>query len=74
MKYEPEFNPLKNLNYKNREQLQRHLDFVGLTPGNKEKPYYCTICKKRFLTKLGASNHVDFVHTELVLTALKETQ
>lgn len=38
MKYEPEFNPLRNLNYKSEEQLQRHIDFVGLTPNNKEKP------------------------------------
>ena len=72
MKYEPEYNPLKNLNYKSKEQLRRHIDFVGLTPDNKEKPYYCTVCKKRFLTELGASNHVDFVHTELVLNTLKE--
>ena len=71
MRYEPEFNPLKNLKYKNRKQLQRHLDFVGFNP-DENKPYYCTICKKRFSTILGASNHVDFIHTELVLSVLRE--
>ena len=74
MKYEPEFNPLRNLKYKSKKQLQKHLDFVRLDPDNKEKPYCCTVCKKRFLTPLGASNHVDFVHTELVLTALRDVK
>ena len=72
MKYEPKFNPLKNLNYKSKNQLQKHLDFVKLNPGDKDRPHYCTVCGKRFLTSLGASNHVDFVHTAEVLKALKE--
>lgn len=71
MKYSPDFNPLKNFNYTSKEQLGRHLDFVKLNLDNKDKPYYCTICKKKFLTELGASNHVDFVHTELVLKTLR---
>jgi len=74
MKYEPKYNPLRNLNYKSKEQLGKHLAFVELDPDDKEKSYFCRVCKKRFLTLLGASNHVDFVHTELVLATLKETR
>jgi hypothetical protein len=72
MKYAPRWNPLRNFNYKSKKQLGKHLAFVGLNPDDKEKPYYCTVCMKRFLTELGASNHVDFVHTELVLKTLRE--
>ncbi len=72
MKYAPRHSPLGNLNYKSEKQLGIHLDFTTLDPSNKEKPYGCTACKKRFLTKLGASNHVDFTHTELVLKALRK--
>lgn len=74
MKYAPRHNPLRNLNYKSKEQLGKHLNFVKLNPDDKEKSYGCTICKKRFLTELGASNHVDFIHTELVLKVLEEGQ
>ena len=72
MKYAPRHNPLKNLNYKSKKQLGIHLAFTALDLSNREKPHRCTICKKRFLTELGAHNHVDFVHTELVLKALRE--
>lgn len=72
MKYAPRWNPLRNFDYKSKAQLGRHLDFVTLNPDDKEKPYGCKVCKKRFLTELGASNHVDFVHTEVVLAALRE--
>ena len=72
MKYAPRHNPFKNFNYKSKAQLGRHLDFVTLDPDNKTKPYGCTACKKRFLTSRGASNHVDVVHTEVVLAALRE--
>jgi len=72
MKYAPRHNPLRNFNYKSKAQLGRHLDFVKLDPDDKTKPYGCTVCKKRFLTELGAQNHVDFVHTDVVLAALKE--
>ena len=72
MKYAPRHNPLQNLNYKSKAQLGRHLAFVKLNPDDRKKPYYCTVCKKRFLTSLGASNHVDFIHTDLVLKALRE--
>ena len=71
MKYAPRHNPLQNLNYKSKKQLGLHLDFTMLDPSDKEKPYGCRVCKKRFLTELGASNHVDFVHTELVLKTLR---
>ena len=74
MKYAPRHNPLKNFNYESKKQLGIHLDFVTLDPNNKEKPYGCRVCKKRFLTKLGASNHVDFIHTKLVLKVLRETK
>lgn len=72
MKYAPRHNPLGNLNYKSMKQLDVHLGFTILDLSNRKKPYRCTVCKKRFLTSLGASNHVDFVHTELVLKALRE--
>lgn len=74
MKYAPRHNPFRNINYKSKKQLQIHLDFVKLNPDDKEKPYYCAVCNKRFLTELGASNHVDFVHTELVFNALMGTK
>jgi hypothetical protein len=70
MKYEPEYNPFKDFKYASKEQLGKHLDLVKLRPREK-KPYYCTLCSKIFLTLLGASNHVDFVHTEEVLKILK---
>ena len=73
MKYAPRHNPLRNFDYESKEQLGKHLDFVKLNPDDKEKPYFCRVCKKRFLTELGASNHVDFIHTELVLKTLRET-
>lgn len=74
MKYAPRWNPLRNIIYKTKAQLGRHLGFVSLDPSNQEKPYGCTLCKRRFLTSLGASNHVDFVHTATVLAALKEVR
>jgi len=74
MKYAPRNNPLRNLNYKSKAQLGRHLSFVHLYPGDKLKPYGCTLCKLRFLTLLGASNHVDFEHMEEVLKALREVK
>ena len=72
MKYAPRHNPLRNLNYKSKEQLGKHLSLTKYNPN--EDKYKCTFCNKRFLTELGASNHVDFVHTELVLKALQEEQ
>ena len=72
MKYEPDFNPLKNFKYTSKKQLGKHLDLVKLRPGEK-KPYYCTLCGRIFLTLLGANNHVDFIHTEEVLEILKES-
>ena len=70
MKYAPRHNPFRGFNYENKEQLGKHLDFVTLNPSDRTKPYGCKVCKKRFLTELGASNHVDFIHTELVLETL----
>jgi len=72
MKYAPRHNPLRNLKHRSMKQLGVHLSFTTLDPSNKEKPYGCKVCKERFLTPLGASNHVDFVHTDLVLKALRE--
>jgi hypothetical protein len=74
MKYAPRHNPLRGLNYKSKAQLGRHLSFVHLYPGDKLKPYGCMLCKLRFRTVLGASNHVDFEHTEEVWAALKEVK
>lgn len=70
MKYEPQWNPFKDFKYTSQEQLGRHLDLVGLNPDNQNKPYYCTLCKKTFLTLLGASNHVNFIHTKEVFKIL----
>jgi len=71
MKYSPCFNPFRNFKYTSKKQLAKHLDLVGLYPGER-KPYYCTLCDKTFSTQLGASNHVNFIHTREVFEILNE--
>jgi len=66
MRYHPDDSPFKNYNFKSKRQLGKYLSLVKLDLSIKEKPYVCTICGLRFLTELGALNHVDFKHTEEV--------
>lgn len=74
MKYNPKYSPFRNFNYTSKKQLGKHLGLVKLNPDNQKTPYYCTLCEKTFLTSLGASCHVDFIHTEEVLKILQESQ
>jgi len=68
MKYDPQ-----KVNFETKEQYGKFYDLVGLTPSNKVKPYYCTICKTRFLTPLGCGNHIIIKHAKEIIE-IKEEQ
>lgn len=67
MKYNPDFSPVKNIEWDTKEKLGKYLDLIKLNLKNKDKHYQCTLCEETFLTPLGAQNHVDFKHSEKVI-------
>jgi len=73
MKYNPELiNKYPGI-WKDRKTLGRYLALVKFNPSaTEESYYYCTICKKHFLTELGAYNHIDVKHEKEILKIIKK--
>ncbi len=72
MKYNPEFSPVRHIEWNDKEKFGEYLSLVKLNLKNRDKHYQCTICEKTFLTELGAWNHVDFKHPEKVIEIARQ--
>ena len=60
MKYDP-----RNIIFSTKNQLEKYAKLIIYSP--QKDRYLCPLCKKQFLTPLGAFNHVDYKHEDKII-------